>query len=106
MGVATIDPPPTNTQLAQVATYSYTGQTHITLNGHNMTVTNAGLNSGTPTSEPIVANTVVYVSSSTGAWCRKTAPGSPPHEHLAQPGPPRAIRICQSAAFPANGDPS
>ena len=66
-GVATIDPPPTNAQLAQVATYSYTGQTHITLNGNNMTVTNAGLNSGTPTSEPIVANTVVYVSSSTGA---------------------------------------
>ena len=66
-GVATIDPPPTNAQLAQVATYSYTGQTHITLNGNNMTVTNAGLNGGSPTSEPIVANTVVWVSSSTGA---------------------------------------
>lgn len=68
VGQATLDPPPTNAQLEQVATYTWTGQTHITLNNDGtMTVTNAGLNSGTPTSEPILTNTVVYVSSSTGA---------------------------------------
>ena len=43
-GANSIQPPPTNAQLKQIAirAYQWTGQTHITLNGSNMTVINNG----------------------------------------------------------------
>ena len=56
-----IQPPPTNAQLKQIATSSYqwSGQTHITLNGSNMTV----INGGKTTTVPFPSNGVVYVES-------------------------------------------
>jgi Tfp pilus assembly protein PilE len=57
-----LQPPPTNAQLAQIVLpgYTWTGQTHITLNGSNMTVTN----NGHTNTIPFPSNGVVYVSSS------------------------------------------
>lgn len=61
-----IQPPPTNAQLKQIAAsqYQWTGQTHIQLNQTTMTVTNSALNNGAPTPMPFPSNGVVYVSSS------------------------------------------
>jgi Tfp pilus assembly protein PilX len=62
-GANSLKPPPTNQQLAQLAlpAYHWTGQTHITLSGTNMTV----VNNGTSTTVPFPSNGVVFVSSST-----------------------------------------
>jgi type II secretory pathway pseudopilin PulG len=61
-GADSLKPPPTNAQLYQIAVppYRWTGQTHISLNGTNMTVTNNG---STNTYGP-PANGIVYVSTS------------------------------------------
>ncbi len=61
-----IQPPPTNAQLKQIANtdplaYQKTGQTHITLNGSNMTI----INGGTTTTLPFPSSGVVYVASTT-----------------------------------------
>lgn len=71
-GVATIDPPPTNEQLKQVATsaYQFTGQTHITFvttPQSGMYITNAAINSGAPQFYSYPSNGVIFVSSSTGS---------------------------------------
>lgn len=58
-----IDPPPDNSQLANLAlpAYRYSGQTHITLNPDaTMTVTTGG---ASPRTVPYPSNGVVYVSS-------------------------------------------
>ncbi len=62
-GANSIEPPPTNAQLKQIAdpSYQWVGQTHITLNGSNMTV----INGGKTTTVPFPSNGVVYVASST-----------------------------------------
>jgi type II secretory pathway pseudopilin PulG len=56
--------PLTSQPLAAIALpgYLYTGKTTIVLNGLNMTVTNAGVASGTPTVMPLPPNGVIYVS--------------------------------------------
>jgi Tfp pilus assembly protein PilE len=61
-GANSIQPPPSNAQLKQIAlpAYQWTGQTHITLNGTSMTV----VNNGNTTTVPFPSNGVVYVSSS------------------------------------------
>ena len=63
-GANSIQPPPTNAQLEQIATsaYQWTGQTHIKLTGSTMTVINNGQ---TYTNVALPSNGVVYVSSST-----------------------------------------
>ena len=60
-GANSIEPPPTNAQLKQLASasYQFAGQTHITLNGSSMTV----INNGTTNTVPFPSNGVVYVSS-------------------------------------------
>jgi Tfp pilus assembly protein PilX len=65
-GANSIQPPPTNAQLKQIAAsqYQFTGQTHIQLSGTTMTVTNGALNGGQPDAMPFPSNGVVYVSSS------------------------------------------
>jgi Tfp pilus assembly protein PilX len=62
-GANSIQPPPTNAQLKQIAlpAYQWTGQTHITLNSTGtMTVTN----NGTTNTVSLPSNGVVYVSTS------------------------------------------
>ncbi|HEY1273805.1 MAG TPA: hypothetical protein VGF25_02795 [Thermoleophilaceae bacterium] len=62
--------PPSNTTLSTVATpsYRFQGRTEIVLNGASMTVTNAQINSGVPTSMSLPANGVIYVGN-TAAGC-------------------------------------
>jgi hypothetical protein len=61
-GANSLKPPPTNAQLLQIVLpqYHWTGQTHITLNGANMTVTN----NGSTNTYPFPSNGVVYMSTS------------------------------------------
>jgi type II secretory pathway pseudopilin PulG len=58
-----VQPPPTDAQLKLLAqpSYQFIGQTHIALNGTNMTV----INNGHTTTLPFPSNGVVYVSTST-----------------------------------------
>jgi len=66
-------PPPTNGQLLNVAQAGgkvYSGTTTIQLTGTTATITNANLNSGTPTSVNLSAtNGVIYVSSAQTPVC-------------------------------------
>jgi Tfp pilus assembly protein PilX len=48
--------------------YLYTGKTTIVLNGANMTVTNAGVNGGSPKTLPLPANGVIYVKQSSCSY--------------------------------------
>jgi type II secretory pathway pseudopilin PulG len=61
-GANSLKPPPTNAQLLQITqpAYHWTGQTHITLAGTSMTVTN----NGSTNTVPFPSNGVVYVSTS------------------------------------------
>ncbi len=62
-GANSIQPPPTNAQLDQIAGLKYQGQTHIKLTGATMTVTNSL--GQTTSAVPIPSNGVVYVESTT-----------------------------------------
>jgi type II secretory pathway pseudopilin PulG len=61
-----LTPPPTNGKLKTIAgpTYTFTGQTKITLNGGNVTVQ---VGNGSPTTFPVPASGVIYVAN--GASC-------------------------------------
>ncbi len=58
--------PPSNSALANVAQsgYSFTGPTTLALNGGNVTVTNAGVNGGSPQTKALPSNGVIYVKNS------------------------------------------